>query len=334
MTYKAMAIDSIRLSVGNLQHVIILYERGTNRYLPIWIGPAEADAISTKLNNINVARPMTHDFAYSIINAFGGKVEFAVINKFENDCFYAKVIIKTFWRKMSIDCRPSDAIAIAVRAPAPIYADDQVLKKASIIIDLQKDNVLNSEKELPTIEQKETNELQNLSVRKQQIVKQNEKSSEMAQEQTNNLNRFSDAVRNIFIQAEEQARHLTSKHIDTGHLLLALISQAPNTATDILYALGINKADILSGLTCGLDSQEPPDLNKILLDDSAKEVIELSVKEAQYLACGHVEPEHLLIAMLRQQNGIAGRILDELGITIDRIYAELIIRHNKAKVQQ
>lgn len=80
--------------------------------------------------------------------------------------------------------------------------------------------------------------------------------------------------------------------------------------------------------------QEPSDVSGISVDDNAKEMIELSFKEAQYLASDHVEPEHLLIGMLREQNGKAGRILSDLGITIDRVYAELIIKHNRAKDQQ
>jgi hypothetical protein len=129
-----MAIDSIRVSLANQQHVVILHERKTNRYLPIWVGPEQADSISMKLQNVNVPRPITHDMTCSIIMAMGGRVKSAVINRIESDTIYARLIIKTFWGKKEIDCRPSDAIAMAVRQHVPIFANDRVLKIAGITL--------------------------------------------------------------------------------------------------------------------------------------------------------------------------------------------------------
>jgi len=326
-----MMIDSIRVSAMSYQHVVILKEKRTDRYLPIWIGPAEADAISMKLQNVEVSRPMTHDLICSLIATFGGRVESVVINKLENDCFYAKCIIKTFWKTREIDCRPSDAIAVAVRQVAPIFATDQVLKRAGIILGTETGKILNAVTEPAVVEQKETDNLQKISVSTQKTLEQNEKLSEVEQKQTDNLDSLSDCVREIFTVAGEQARRRSSKYVDTGHLLYALINQSPNTATDILYALGINKQDIMSKLDYTIIDQAPYDVSEISLDDTAKEMIELSFKEAQHLASDHLEPEYLLIGMLREQNGIAGRILGDLAITIDRVYAEIIIKYNQAR---
>ncbi len=130
-----MSIDSIRVSVMNHQRVVVLKENKSDRYLPIWIGPAEADAIAIKLQGVSVPRPLTHDLLYSVINALGAKVNFIVVSDLQNDTFFAKINITSSGGNMEIDSRPSDAIAIAVRAESPIYAEESVLDKAGIILD-------------------------------------------------------------------------------------------------------------------------------------------------------------------------------------------------------
>ena len=130
-----MTIDSIRVSLMNYQHVVILREKGSDRYLPIWIGPAEADAISMKLQNVDTARPMTHDLLDSVINTLGAKVNFIVVNDLRNDTFFAKITLNTNGKQIEIDSRPSDAIALAVRTTSPIYVEESILEKAGIILD-------------------------------------------------------------------------------------------------------------------------------------------------------------------------------------------------------
>ena len=130
-----MMIDSIRVSLMNYQRVVILKEKDSDRYLPIWIGPAEADAIAVKLQDISVPRPLTHDLLRSIIDTLGATVSHILVNDLESDTFYAKIIINVNGSSSEIDSRPSDAIALAVRAQVPIYAEDKVLDKAGILLD-------------------------------------------------------------------------------------------------------------------------------------------------------------------------------------------------------
>jgi len=93
-----MTIDSIRVSMMNYQHVVILKEKGTDRYLPIWIGPAEADAISVRLQNLDIARPLTHDLLKNTIFAFeslsGASVSKVLVNDLRSDTFYAQIIFE------------------------------------------------------------------------------------------------------------------------------------------------------------------------------------------------------------------------------------------------
>jgi bifunctional DNase/RNase len=130
-----MIIDSIRVSLMNYQRVIILREKEADRFLPIWIGPAEADAIAVKLQNVAVPRPLTHDLLGSVISNLGGTVSYVVVSDLQNDTFFAKVIINVDGRAVEIDSRPSDAIALAVRTKAVLYAEDSVLEKAGIVMD-------------------------------------------------------------------------------------------------------------------------------------------------------------------------------------------------------
>jgi bifunctional DNase/RNase len=130
-----MTIDSIRVSLMNYQRVVILKEKGTNRYLPIWIGPAEADAIAVKLQNVELSRPLTHDLLQSIISTLGASVDYIVVSGLKEDTFYARLALNIDGVKLDIDSRPSDALALAVRVGAPIYAEESVLEKAGIILE-------------------------------------------------------------------------------------------------------------------------------------------------------------------------------------------------------
>ena len=218
-----MTIDSIRVSLINYQHVVILKEKRSDRYLPIWIGPAEADAISIKLQNVDLARPMTHDLLRNAILALeaasGTTVSRIVVNDLRADTFYAQIIFeptegpspvdvrlthddpqqrgyggetsayivwqskeykgKTInrWQekhyrflevttehglifeicshregkewllsKIKLDSRPSDAIALAVRATVPIYVEESVLDKAGIFLDRETGKPISTDK--------------------------------------------------------------------------------------------------------------------------------------------------------------------------------------------
>jgi len=130
-----MMIDSIRVSLMNYQRVVILKEKIAKRYLPIWIGPAEADAIAVKLQGVNVPRPLTHDLLCQVIDSLGASINSIIVSDLKSDTFYAKVILNVDGGQIEVDSRPSDALALAVRAEVPIYADEGVMDKAGIILD-------------------------------------------------------------------------------------------------------------------------------------------------------------------------------------------------------
>jgi bifunctional DNase/RNase len=135
MAMIEMTVDSIRVSLMNYQRVVILKEKSAERYLPIWIGPSEADAIAVKLQGVSVPRPLTHDLLVSVIDALGATINSIVVSDLKNDTFYAKILLSVDGEQMEIDSRPSDALALAVRADVQIFAEDAVLDKAGILLD-------------------------------------------------------------------------------------------------------------------------------------------------------------------------------------------------------
>lgn len=130
-----MTVESIRVSLVNYQRVLILKEKSTDRYLPIWIGPAEADSIAYELQKVAVARPLTHDLMKSIIGELGAQVTSIIISDLANDTFYARIVMDAGGRYLEVDSRPSDAVALAVRVNAPIFAAEAVLEKAGIVME-------------------------------------------------------------------------------------------------------------------------------------------------------------------------------------------------------
>ena len=125
-------IDSIRVSLMSQDRVVVLRDHETERYLPIWIGPFEAEAIRVELQGVEVTRPLTHDLLKSVIRALGGELEHILVNDLRNDTFFARLMVKANGREMEIDSRPSDAIALAVRMKVPIFVAESVMEKAAI----------------------------------------------------------------------------------------------------------------------------------------------------------------------------------------------------------
>lgn len=125
-------IDSVRVSLTNQQRVVVLKEQDNERYLPIWIGLYEAEAITISLQHIEVARPQTHDLICSILKNLDAKCLFVEITALREDVFYANLVTEQNETRKFIDCRPSDALALATRLDVPIYVSEDVLTAAGI----------------------------------------------------------------------------------------------------------------------------------------------------------------------------------------------------------
>ncbi len=128
-------VESIRVSLVSQHRVVILKEVEGDRHLMIWIGSFEADAIAMALQGVDAARPLPYDLMKAMVVDLGGRVDRILVTDLAQDIFYARIVVEREGRTYEIDSRPSDAIALAVRARVPIYADDSVLERAGVLLD-------------------------------------------------------------------------------------------------------------------------------------------------------------------------------------------------------
>ena len=128
-----VVIDSVRVSLTNQQRIVVLREVNNERYLPIWIGPYEAEAITIALQEIEVARPQTHDLIKNIFSTLNARLLRIEVVSLKEDVFYGNLVVEVDGRTVYIDSRPSDALAIAARAHVPILVDHEVMESAGVI---------------------------------------------------------------------------------------------------------------------------------------------------------------------------------------------------------
>jgi bifunctional DNase/RNase len=134
-----MTVDSIRVHMQSGQHVVILKEKQAERYLPIWIGIYEANAIALKITGITPERPITHDLMANILGTAELRLTKIVVTSLTDEVFFARLFIGSNGKEMEVDARPSDAIALAVRLQSPIFVSSEVLDKAGVLPDTPED---------------------------------------------------------------------------------------------------------------------------------------------------------------------------------------------------
>lgn len=154
-------IDSVRVSLTNQQRIVVLKEVNFERYLPIWIGPYEAESITIALQEIEVARPQTHDLLKNLILSMNSRLLRVEISELKEDVFYGNLVIDHDGVEVNVDSRPSDALAVAVRTRVPIFVDIDVMESAGIVPELEPgdDSEEDTDKEVESIkEEMETEE--------------------------------------------------------------------------------------------------------------------------------------------------------------------------------
>ena len=135
-----MVVESVRVHMLSSQHVVILKQSERDRYLPIWIGPSEANAIAMRLQGLSAERPLTHDLLVSVLAALGASISRVVVTHVIDGTFHARLYLENASGDESeVDSRTSDAIAVAVRTGSPIYVDERVLDEAGVEPDASED---------------------------------------------------------------------------------------------------------------------------------------------------------------------------------------------------
>ena len=295
-----MEIDSIRVSQMNYQRVVVLKEKKGQRHLPIWIGPAEADAIAVEMQNVALPRPLTHDLLCAAIDTLGGSVQSVSISELKKDTFYALVVLRAGKeeKEIRLDCRPSDALAVAVREDVPIYADEGVMKKAGVLLD------------------KETGEPCGPS-------SEGVPATQAAGDEKVDI--LSDSVEDILAESEAEAKRMSYSYVCTGHVLMAL-SKRMSTATKVMEDAGVRVGRIQVDIQALMKGEQAIEGGGAGLTPAVKEAIKVSIAETKRLGSGKVFPEQLLLGLVRASGGIAADQLKNLGITPETVYVGLI-RH-------
>jgi bifunctional DNase/RNase len=139
---RQMIVESVRVHTTSSQHVVILREAERERYLPIWIGSWEAQSIAMKLQGVEAERPLTHDLLANILGDLGVSIRRVIVSDLADETYRARIILSADGDDHEIDARPSDAIALAVRVAAPIFATEAVLDRASVIPEMDEEERL------------------------------------------------------------------------------------------------------------------------------------------------------------------------------------------------
>ncbi len=136
-------IDSVRVSLTNQQRIVVLRDVNAERYLPIWIGPYEAESITIALQEIEVSRPQTHDLIKNIFNQMNARLLRVEVLSLKDDVFYGNLLVELNGEVIEIDSRPSDALALAARMHAKVLVSEEVMNSAGIVpeVDIQESDI-------------------------------------------------------------------------------------------------------------------------------------------------------------------------------------------------
>jgi uncharacterized protein len=126
-------VESVHVHADSAQHVVLLRERHRDRYLPIWVGPWEASAIATRLQGVLPERPLTHDLYTRTLLDLGVRLVRVVVTELAEETYRARIVVSLADAEHEIDARPSDAIAIALRADVPIFVADAILDRVGVL---------------------------------------------------------------------------------------------------------------------------------------------------------------------------------------------------------
>jgi len=296
MANVEMVIDDIRVSQMNNQPVVILKEKKGARYLAIWTSQTQADVIAVKMRKIPLERPLPHDLLCAAIRTLGASVQSVNIAGLKKDNYLAFMVLRTGEeeKQMYLDCVPSDGLAVAVREKAPIFAEEEVLKKAGILLD------------------KAGNPVGPCS-----------EGASMKRVDDEKIDILSDDVQDILAESEAEAKRMNCSYVCTGHVLMAL-SKRMSTATKVMENAGVRVGRIQIDIQTLMKEKQAVEGGGVGLTSAVKEVIKIAIAEAKRLGSAKVLPEHLLLGLVRATDGIAANELKNLGITPETIYVELI----------
>ncbi len=292
-----MEVVGIRTSIDTFQNVVVLRIGDSDRYLPIWIGPTEADAIARLKQGVDLPRPLTHDLFGSTISDLGARVARIVISDLRNTTFYATISLEMNGSTVERDARPSDAIALAIGAGAPVLASELVAKEAGV----------------------EWTEGEPLHL----ISSQHSVATAVV------AGSVSEQVRGAILSARSEAVRLSHDSVGVDHLLLGLLSQMTKVVAKVFKRLQVNPNEVAGAVEARMARGKATTERKPPLSPDTARVIALAGDEARGLGSYSLGNEHLLIAILKEGEGNAVAVLKEHSVTSDAVEAELRRLHEE-----
>ena len=286
-----MTVEGVKVSHNNQQRVVVLKGKEVHKYLPIWVGPAEGDSIAMKLQGKEMLRPMTHDLMDSMIGDLGGKVARVVVSELQEDMFLGKIVLQRNGTTIERDSRPSDAIALAVRTGASIYAEEGVLDRAGVEFDPETGDVISTKWQWVSRSIRESKEFDNV---------------------------FSKEAKRLLEEAGLHANRLGHEEIIPEHILLALVEEDKGAGAKVMASLGLDLREVRSKLEERSERSDSPS-DKELLDfsDASQRVLSIARTEAYMSFDGQVGTEHILLGLMLADEGLASQILKGGGIGIE-----------------
>lgn len=276
------------------QRIVVLKGKDVSQYLPIWVGPTEGESIASKLEGKELPRPMTHDLMDSMISDLGAQVTRVVVSGLQEDTFFGKIVLRRNGSTIERDSRPSDAIALAVRTGAPVYAEEEVLDRAGITFDPNTGHPMftNLQWEVPSIEEIE--------------------------------NEFMEEARSLLERAGARADCAGYLDATPEDLLWALIDEPGEVCASLMTYLGLDLSSMRSKLQEHANREDSStNRGEGGFSKPSQRVLGLARTEAYIFLHGQVGAEHILLGLVLTGEGLASQILSNFGIDIEAARIEM-----------
>jgi uncharacterized protein len=318
-------VESIRVNMTNYKRVVMLKEKTGERYLPVWIGHFEADAIAIPMQNVPTSRPLTHDLLTTSIGSLGGTITRAAISDLTDETFYARLIVDLGDRQIELDCRPSDAIAVAIRAQVPIYVEDAVMTQAAMTFDPGAPSDTDPPSDMSTRRPRRRfpgagAPLANAEPAGPSHQPGTEPGSEQPVELFAQLGTVTEPLLATLRRVLENAEKVNRRPVGPGDLLLALLLEQSAAAGGVLRSLSVD----LDELETLVDREIPRDYPEQLTPMAAA-ILQRAVAEAVRSGESAVGTEHLLLALAAQPESSVAVVLDRLGISTESIRRQIAV---------
>jgi bifunctional DNase/RNase len=328
-------VESIRVNMTNYKRVVMLKEKAGQRYLPIWIGHFEADAIAIPMQNVPVSRPLTHDLLVGAIGQLGARWTQATISRLEDETFYATLVVDQDGRHVELDCRPSDAISAAIRSKVPIFVEDAVMEQAALTFG--PDAPTTPARPAPgtspvertlasVLERAEESAADEPAggegeVEEPPYLPGGEPAGGRPPEPFGALPSVTGPLLAALQSTLDDARRARRTTIGPGDLMVGLLRQKRGAAHRILADLSVEVDELQTLVEQELARDEPA----VGLTPRAEAVLGSALEEASRLEERTVGGEHLLLALAGEPEGSVPIALGKLGLSRDAIRRQVAV---------